>query len=362
MSNPAGLPSSAVARSVEPALAGISPARALSSAFDDALRLLFAPFDARRWLRLTLVCLFLGGGTPWAAFHWVLGSLPGEVTSGAAVEQLREYIAAHPWVVPLATALGLALGLVLLYLRALSRFVLVDSILKGTTDIRVAWRELRSLGHSYFFWLLGTLVAVGTCLAVAALAALPYLRTAHVTGIRWLIFSLAVAGFLSVVLLGGLSLAVAITLTDDLAVPLMYAERVPLLRAWRLLWNKMRKEPAAFALYLALRFVVSVAVGLGVLIILFPVLLGFFSGAIIAGAMVILGLRLMGLAWLWNPLTMLLTAGALLLLSALLLVLLSVVGMPGQVFLQDFGISFMAPRVPSLDFIRRRLAPSSRWR
>jgi hypothetical protein len=36
------------------------------------------------------------------------------------------------------------------------------------------------------------------------------------------------------------------------------------------------------------------------------------------------------------------------LLSAVLVILLSVVGMPGQVFLQGFGLRFIAARSPSL--------------
>ena len=40
------------------------------------MRLLFRPFIGRRWIALSVVCLFLGGGTSTAAFQWGFGALP----------------------------------------------------------------------------------------------------------------------------------------------------------------------------------------------------------------------------------------------------------------------------------------------
>jgi hypothetical protein len=55
-----------------------SPGGALASAFSDAVQLLLNPFAPRRWIKLSLVCLFLGGGTMSAAFHWSLSALPSD--------------------------------------------------------------------------------------------------------------------------------------------------------------------------------------------------------------------------------------------------------------------------------------------
>jgi hypothetical protein len=63
---------------------------------------------------------------------------------------------------------------------------------------------------------------------------------------------------------------------------------------------------------------------------------------------VVLALHLVGLAWVWNLPTISLALASLVLLCATLVVLLSVVGMPGQVFLQGFGLRFIAARSPSL--------------
>jgi hypothetical protein len=64
---------------------------------------------------------------------------------------------------------------------------------------------------------------------------------------------------------------------------------------------------------------------------------------------VVLALHLVGLTWVWNLPTISLALAALAVLIALLVILLSTVGMPGQVFLQDFSLRFIAARSPSLE-------------
>lgn len=332
---------------------GLSPVEALSSAFEDTVQLLFRPFDGRRWIKLSVVCLFLGGGTPTAAFHWSLSSLPGEIRLSDLFLQVRQYAAQNLWLITLAIALGLSLGLALLYLRSVFRFVLVDSLVKQEVSPGAAWTAVRPLGQSYFFWLLGTLAVLGAIFSAAVVAAFPYLRSATAEGSHLLVVSLILLAILAAVTLVGLAVALLIALTDDLVVPLMYAERLSLPATWSKVWKTLRRDLGSLVAYTLLRFAVSIGVGVAVLFFLFPVLVGVFSGAIISGALVVLGLRLVGVAWVWNPLTIILALVALMVLSGLILLLLSVVGMPGQVLLQAFGMRFVASRFPSLEAVWR---------
>jgi hypothetical protein len=336
-----------------------SPAAALTSAFSDTVQLLLNPFTARGWIKLSAVCLFLGGGTTSAAFHWSLSALPGDIGVQEALTHLGEYGSQHTWLILLATALGLSLAVVLVYLRARCRFVLVDSVIRGEILIRRALSETRLLARSYFFWLLGALVVIGAALGAGILLVLPYLRTAAASGSRSIVLSLALAGLFLTQALLGLGLAVIVILTDDLAVPIMYAELQPLLTAWRKLWRVMRVEAGSFTLYVMLRFVVSVGVGIAVLFVLFPALVVLFSGAVMAAALVGLTLRVVGVAWVWSPFTIVLAVLGLVLLTGLLVILLSVVGMPGQVFLQGFGMRFVASRIPALDSLWRTIQAAS---
>ena len=326
----------------------ISAAGAISWALDDTLRLLFRPFDAWRWTKLSLLCLFLGGGTPTAAFQWSLSALPSDFRLSDLVTGARQYVAQHLSLIFLVIALALALGLGFLYLRSVFRFVLVDSLVKMEIAPGPAWSALRALGESYFWWLLGTLVGLAAVFSFMVIVAFRGLQAVSTGGPGKLFATASLALILSLIVLLGLAVALLITLTDDLVVPLMYAERLPLASAWGKLWQKMRHDPTSFAVYILLRFVLSVGVSVAVLLFLVPLLVGVFSGAVIVAATLILALHLVGLAWVWNLLTISLALAALLLLSAILVILLSVVGMPGQVFLQDFGLRFIAARSPSL--------------
>lgn len=325
-----------------------TPVEALAQAYHDSLNLLFQPFDLGLWLRLGLICLLLGGGTPTAAFDWSLGSLPGDVGFETFTGRLRGYVTEHLWLIAVFTTAGLALALIALYLRSLFRFVLVDAILKRRVGLRRAWHEARPLGRSYFRWLAGALATVGLALVAGAIAAYPYLRTAAAGGIRSAAFWVTLVAVLLVDVIAGLAFAIVIVLTDDLAVPLMYAERLPLPAAWRKLGRHLAAEPGAFAVYVLLRFAVAVITSVAILFFLFPVLLGLFSGAIITGALVVVTLHLLGLLWSWNPFTVALAATALTVLLGLVLILLSVAGMPAQVFIQDYGMQFIAARSPAL--------------
>ena len=330
-----------------------TPVQALNAALEDTLRLLFRPFDAHTWIKLSLVCLFLGGGTPSAAFHWSLGTLPADIHLSESLAQMRQYITEHLWLILLTILAGLALGLAWLYFRAVFRFVLVDCLLRRDVSMRSAWKAVHPLGRSYFFWLLGLFLALGGSFAAGAILAFPHLRAAAAEETHKLALYVVLIGTLVVVVLTGLLVAVVIALTDDLAVPMMYAGRFSLPASWRRLWTLLRTDSASFVIYVLVRFAVSVAVGVAVLFFLFPALVSVFSGAIIAAALVVLGLHLVGVSLVWNPLTIVVAIAALGLLTVVLLVLLSVVGMPGQVLLQSFGIRFIAPRAPTLEALRR---------
>ena len=331
-----------------PTKARPSAVQALSQAWDDTLEFLFKPLDVDRWFWLSFICLFLGGRAASAAFSWSFSSLPGNVGFDRIVGPLHDYVSRHLWLITLAVALGLGFGLALLYVRALFRFVLVDALVRRAVRLRTAWTETRPLGRSYFSWLLGTLLLVGASLTSGAIAAIPHLRSLSLAGTRSLLFWVILAGLILVDILVGLLLAVVVILTDDLVVPIMYAEGLALLPAWKKLWQSVRAEVGGFAVYVLLRFAVGVAVGAGALFFLFPILVGLFSGAIMTGVSVLLGVRLLGLSWAWNPLTTSLALAALLLLIVAILIVLSVVGMPGQLLIQNFGIRFMSARAPAL--------------
>jgi hypothetical protein len=331
------------------AQAPISAPGAITWALDDTLQLLFRPFDFWRWAKLSLLCLFLGGGTLTAALQWSLSALPSGFRLTDLVSRARQLVEQQPSLIFLVIVFALALGLCLLYLRSVFRFILVDALVKMVVAPGRAWSVLRPLGESYFWWLAGMLVGLATTFSLIIIVAFPGLQAASTSGPGRLFAAASLALILSLIVLLGLAVALLIMLTDDLVVPLMYADRSTLPSAWRELWRKMRHDPTSFAVYILLRFVVSVGVSVAVLLFLVPLLVGVFSGALIVAAVVVLALHFVGLTWVWSVPTICLALAASVLFSAVLVILLSAVGMPGQVFLQDFSLRFIAARSPSLE-------------
>ena len=210
--------------------APISAAGAISWALDDTLRLLFQPFDVWRWTKLSLLCLFLGGGTPTAAFQWSLSALPSDFRLPVLVVRARQFIEQHPSLIFLVVALTLALGVCFLYLRSVFRFVLVDSLVKKEVAPGRAWSTLWSLGESYFWWLLGTLAGLATAFTLIIIVAFPGLQAASTSGPGRLFATASLALILSLIVLLGLAFTLLIMLSDDLVVPLMYADHLPFLQ------------------------------------------------------------------------------------------------------------------------------------
>jgi hypothetical protein len=324
--------------------------------------LLFRPFHLRRWIALSIVCLFLGGGTSTAAFQWGFGALPIDLRDSEFLLHLRTALAQHSSLIALAVILSLAMILGLIYVRCVFRFILIDAVIRQNTAVRESWKSLNSYGRAYFLWLLGVVGVVLALLFGAAIVSFRCLGLIRAAGHPEWVVSLLVVVELVVVVCVGLLGAIAITLTDDLVAPLMYAEKISLPLAWRIIWRMSRRDSATFLFYIVLRFAVGMGISIAVLFVLFPVLMGLSSGAMVTAALVVLGLRAVGMAWAWNPVTMVLGALALAVFTGLLFALLSVVGMPGQVYLQNFGVGFLASRVPSLQALCRTSAAWGRRR
>jgi hypothetical protein len=331
----------------------LSPVESLSAAWYATLSLLFSPFIVRRWIALSIVCLFLGGGTSTAAFQWGFGALPMDLHAAELLSRIREVIAQHSSLIALAVILSLGLVLGLIYARCVLRFVLIDTLIKRDVALGAAWKSMGSFGFSYFLWLLGVVGAIVVIVSGATVVSVRFLSLIQETGHPWWVASLLLVAELVAVVFIGLLVAIIITLTDDLVAPLMYADRLSLPAAWRIVWKFWRRDSPTFLFYVVLRFAVSTGVSIAVLIVLFPALLGISSGALVTAAVVTFAMRLAGLAWAGHPVMIFLGAVALSVLTAIVFALLGVIGMPGQVYLQNYGLRFIASRVSSLGALCR---------
>jgi len=328
-----------------------SVAAAASAAMHDSVDLLLGPFRAGQWLKFSLLCLVLGGGTPSAAFDWSLGALPSGLRLEAFAARARDYLAMHLWLVAAAGVMAFSAGILILFLRASFRMVLVGSIILRRFALRPVWGPTKAFRNSYFRWLLVTLGSVGALVTFVSLLAFPYLHASAAAGLRSFSFWILLGATLSLDILVGVALAVLVTLTDDLVVPIMYAEKLTVLPAWKRLIKMASRDAGSFLIYLFWRLVLSLALGVLVMLLVFSALLALFSGAIITVASVVLTLHAWGMKWVWNGATLAIAAGGMGTLMMVVLLVLSLASMPGQVFLQNFGIRFIAARLPSLEVL-----------
>src|SRR5947207_10147395 len=135
-------------------------------AFELMKKILFQPFDLKKW--------FIIGFAAWLAnLGCVGGGFNYRYDRGEDFQKLNETISRipHPVLITgICALIAVVLLLVVLFawLRARSRFMFIDCIVRNRGAIAEPWREYRTEGNSYFVFQL--LVILGAMAAVVLLA------------------------------------------------------------------------------------------------------------------------------------------------------------------------------------------------
>jgi hypothetical protein len=320
---------------------------AISPALEHTKRQLLQQFRLGQWIRLALV-----------------GLLAGELSSGGGCNVPTSFRPPHSGGAPvwagidpmLFSALiavvviaAFVLGILLMYISSVMRFVLFDSVVKKECRIRQYWNARQAPGWRYFLWkLLYTLLTFGVMIVLIGIPA----GLAFVLG--W--FNQPKQHVLGLVL-GGLilffafaivvvAIAVIYVLTKDFVIPQMALEEIGAIEAWQRLWSMMKVEKGSYAGYIGMKIVLAIAASiiLGivgfilVLIILIPV-----AGVVIAA---VLAAKAAGVGWTIYTITLAVVAGSALL--AVFLFITSLISVPAIVFFPAYSIYFFAARYPAL--------------
>lgn len=233
-------------------------------------RILFRPFDLRKWLVIGFGCWLaqLAGGGHTGA-HWSLGSPAPEEPLGDAV-WLPGWLDWGALGVGLFVSLavfGIALVVALLWLSSRGHFIFLDDVSFDRAAIATPWKRYAALGDSLFLWRLAFA-------AVVLLAGLVCLGAFFLGGFSW--WAGDHAGLsLPVLVVGGLLLGLLVLailcvslLLDSFVVPVMAAEGLRCQAAWR-------------------RFLAVFRPHLGILVLYGLVVLGFYLA--LAAAVIVLG-------------------------------------------------------------------------
>jgi hypothetical protein len=241
------------------------------------------------------------------------------------------------------------LGILLMYISSVMRFVLFDSVLRKECRIRQYWNARQAPGWRYFLWkIIFTLVTFGIFIVLIGIPAGFAFFLGWFTQPKQHVLGLVLGGillFFAFAILG-VAIAVIYVLTKDFVIPQMALEEIGAIEAWQRLWTMMQSEKGSYALYIVMKILLALgaAIILGivgfilVLIILIPA-----AGAAIAA---VLAAKAAGVGWTVYTVTLAVVAGSVLL--AVFLFMTSLISVPAIVFFPAYSIYFFAARYPAL--------------
>ncbi|MGC2328350.1 MAG: hypothetical protein WA604_16680 [Candidatus Sulfotelmatobacter sp.] len=350
----------------------ISAVDAISPALLHTKKQLFQPFRLGQWTKLAVVGLLageLGAGGLNRKFisipvprgdsgHHFLkqaGSMQGWSMQGWSMQgwSMQDWsmpnLAIYAGLIIALVASLLVLGIILMYVSSVMRFILFDSVLTRECRVGEGWSRRQGPGIRYFVWKL-----------LFALASLAFF--AVVVGIP-VAFGLARGWFkepgehVAPLILGGVLLflvavvfavvaAVVLVLTKYFLVPLMALEGMGAFEGWARLWSMMNAEKGDYLIYVVMKIVMAIAAAVAIAIVTAIVAVFFVVPTVVLGVVGVVAGKSAGLTWNAGTITLAVVVGCVLLFCFLYLV--SLVSVPAIVFFPAYSIYFFAGRYPAL--------------
>jgi len=326
---------------------------------------LFKRFRIGQWTRLAFVGLLAGelGSNGCNSSNFNFPHHPGAAPHPGFPGSLGidpALLAALGALLAVLVIAALALGIIMMYVGSVMRFVLFDSIITRECHIRWSWSRRLGPGWRYFVWkllytllsLAGIAIVVGIPLALAVTQGWFKEPSQHVP-------ALILSGvFLFFVLVAfALITAVIFVLTKDFVVPQMALENIDAMEGWRRLWPMMMAEKGAYAAYLGMKIVLAIVVGF--LIAIATIILGliFVLPSIGIGVLAFLTGKTAGLTWNAQTITLAIVVGCVLL--GVFLYLVSLISVPAIVFFPAYSIYFFAGRYRPLSAVLYPASPAA---
>jgi hypothetical protein len=235
--------------------------RPFGEAFELMKKILFQPFDLKKWFIIGFAAWLANLGRGGVSFNYQFNRREEAQKVKEAISQIP-----HPILV-LGISLLVVLVLVLIvlfsWLRARGGFTFIDCVVKNRAVIAEPWREFRKEGNSYFLF---SLVVTFVLIVFAALFALPLIVLAFKG--RYFLYLhrdrldvyviLIIAAWIFVILL----VIIAWALIASFMVPVMYRRRCRAYEAFRAVLSLIAAHPGEILLYCLFLVVLAIATGL----------------------------------------------------------------------------------------------------
>ncbi len=319
----------------------LSAIDAIGPAWNHTSRMLVAPRNWRLALKIGAVAFFAQVGGCNGSYNY-----PGHHVPAAPPTLVAAVVA----LALLLFIVGLVIALAFFYLSSRLQFVFFEVVLRSDTTLAPIWRRY---GNATWHWMglkiLYFLVAIVCAAPVLVPILIHFIRAIGpsfhgITPQDPVALIVAILSFIGAIFFIIVLISVGYTLLCDFGLPFMALESTPIPETVRCVWNLVRNEPGPVALYVLMRFLLTLAGSLAADFI-------FVMGALIAstpfvgvGLIAWFSLRHAGLA---GHITMI---AAWVVLGVVLLVLLVLAGITlfGFVytFLKAFALYFLGGRYP----------------
>jgi hypothetical protein len=216
--------------------------RPFGEAFELTNKILFQPFDLKKWFVIGFAA-FLSGHLAGVGFNFPspFGNFQSQPTTPEVISPYFEQW--KPWLVAVVVVVALlffALVIALTWLKARGNFIFTDCVVRNQAAIAEPWREYRKEGNSYFLFLLAVMFAVLLLagLMLASFIGLGWLKQGAVeTG------SITCIGFLVFLGVFWVSIVIFVSIATYFMVPVMYRKRCRAVEAFHdvtlLIWHHL---------------------------------------------------------------------------------------------------------------------------
>jgi hypothetical protein len=340
----------------------ISAIDTVTLAVEHTKQQLFKPFRFGQWTKLAVVGLLAGelgsgGGFRGSNFNFPRPSASAPNPFGGALSGIDLPLLAG--LIAVVVIAAFTLGIIMMYIGSVMRFVLFDSILAKECRIRQGWNSRQGPGWKYFLW--NVLYLFATIAVFVTLVGIP---AAFAFAVGWLrapkehVLALVLGGIVLffAILFFMVAISVTFVLTKDFVVPQMALENIDAIEAWRRLWPMIKSEMGGYAGYIGMKIVM--AIGAGIVVGIATLILGLIIAIPTVGLsiMAVLTGKSAGLTWNAYTITLAVVVGSILLAGFLYLVAL--ISVPLIVFFPAYSIYFFAARYPPLNAVLYPAVPA----
>ncbi len=343
----------------------ITASDSITLAFEHTRQQLFKPFRIAQWTKLAFVGLLAGelGSNGCNRSFFNIPQHPGAAPHPGIPNSLGidpALLAALGALLAVLVIAAFAVGIIMMYVSSVMRFVLFDSIVTRECHIRWSWSRRLGAGWRFFLWkllyvvltLAGFAIVIGIPVAVAFNQGWFKAPNEHIAAL--------VSGGIILFLVSvtfALITAVVLVLTKDFVVPQMALENIDAFEGWRRLLAMMKLEKGAYAAYIGMKIVLALVVGL--IITIATLILGLIVviPSVGVGLLAFLTGKSAGLTWNAQTITLAIVVGCIVL--GIFLYLVSLISVPAIVFFPSYSMYFFAGRYPQLSAVLYRSSPAA---